>query len=112
MVEATISGSLGRSSIKFKASGNSSTLSARDNHALQCSMDNPAAGQSLPIQMAQMEFRKKYNMIAFDQPFTIFEQTRAMSVNTPDDARKECFMYNFENEHLRFRYEHIQGASS
>jgi len=76
----------------FIASGNSSTLSAGDNHAFQYSMDNPAAEKSLPIQMAQMEFRKKYYMIAFDQPFTIFEQTRAMSVNTPDGVRKERFM--------------------
>ena len=36
-------------------------------------------------------------MIAFDQHFTIFEHTRTMSVNTPDDVRKERFMDNFMN---------------
>ena len=46
--------------------------------------------------MAQIKFRKKFNMIAFDQHFTIFEHTRTMSVNTPD-VRKERFMDNFMN---------------
>ena len=36
-------------------------------------------------------------MIAFDQHFTIFDHTRTMSVNTPDDVRKERFMDNFMN---------------
>ena len=36
-------------------------------------------------------------MIAFDQHFTIFEHTRTMSVNTPDDVRKGRFMDNLMN---------------
>ena len=80
VVEASISGSQGHKSAKFKASGNSMTLGVSDIHASQRAMDNPAPGHSLSTQMQHVDLKKKYDMQAFKDPCVVFKRWRAMTL--------------------------------
>ena len=69
-------------------------------------MDNPGAGPSLPIKLAHMDFRKFFNLIAFDQsdqPVTIIEETHAMPLNRSDDVLK-----TFHGQQLKKKNGHLR----